>query len=59
MIYHDPTMITVTYFFERSSRFLRVLPVTVAILIFKCTEGAGDGDYSCRGRRERKIEGLS
>ena len=26
-----------------------------AILIFKCTEGAGVGDYSSRGRWARKI----
>ena len=25
-----------------------------ANLIFKCTEGAGIGDYSCKGRGERK-----
>ena len=30
-----------------------------AILIFKCTEGAGVGDYSSRGRWARKIEGPS
>ena len=26
-----------------------------AILIFKCTEGAGVGDYSSRGRWARKV----
>ena len=28
------------------------------ILTFKCTEGAGVGDYSCWGWGEREIEGL-
>ena len=34
------------------------LTVNDSILIFKCTEGAGVGDYSSRGRWARKIEGL-
>ena len=29
-----------------------------AILVFKCTEGAGVGDYSSRGRWARKIQSL-
>ena len=39
-------MLTVPYFSLRSSRYQRVLPLMAAILIFKCTEGAGVGDYS-------------
>ena len=45
---------------HRSVQFLylaaSVLSVT-AILIFKCTEGAGVGDYSSREGGSRKIEG--
>ena len=43
--------IVVTYMY-------RVLPASItAILIFKCTEGAGVGDYTCssRGRGTRKL----
>ena len=41
----------------------RVLPLMAAILIFRCTEGAGVGDYSSRGwgantlLNDRYIEG--
>ena len=31
------------------------LPLMAAILIFKCTEGAGVGDYSSRGRAPRHL----
>ena len=30
-----------------------VLPLMAAILIFRCTEGAGVGDYSSRGGGEK------
>ena len=37
-----------------------LLPLIAAILIFKCTEGAGVGDYTCssRVRGARKIVGV-
>ena len=36
--------------FRKIVEIERVLPLMAAILIFKCTEGAGVGDYSSRGR---------
>ena len=40
-------------FFREIVEVQRVLTLTAAILIFKCTEGASVGDYTCssRGRR--------
>ena len=35
-----------------------ILALTVAILIFKCTEEAGVADYSCRGRGGKKNRGT-
>ena len=37
-------------FFREIVEIQRVLPLMAAILILKCTAGAGVGDYSCRGR---------
>ena len=37
-------------FFQKIVEILRVLPLMAAILIFKCTEEAGVGDYSSRWR---------
>ena len=37
-------------FFRKIVEILRVLPLMAAILIFKCAEEAGVGDYSSRGR---------
>ena len=39
-------LFTVPYFFCEIAEIERVLPLMVAILIFKCTERAGVGDYS-------------
>ena len=36
-------------FFRVIVEIERVSPLTAAILIFRCTEGAGVGDYSSRG----------
>ena len=42
-----------------SSDCLDILRLTItAILIFKCTEGAGVADYGSGGRGGRKIKGL-
>ena len=46
-------LFTVPYFFPEIVEIERVLPLMAAILIFKCTEGAGVGDYSSRGRGAR------
>ena len=51
-----PRLFTVPYFFVRSFRCTMSYRHGY-ILIFKCTEGAGVGDYSSGGGR-RKIEGL-
>ena len=37
-------------FFRKIVEILRVLPLMADILIFKCTEEAGVGDYSSRWR---------
>ena len=39
-------LFTVPYLFREIVEIWRVLPSMAAILIFKCTEGAGVGDYS-------------
>ena len=39
-------LFTVPYFFREIVEIERVLPLMAAILIFKCTEGEGVGDYS-------------
>ena len=49
-------LFTAPYFFVRSFRYTASYRHGY-ILIFKCTEGAGVGDYSSGGGR-RKIEGL-
>ena len=36
----------------------RALPLMAAILIFRCTEGAGVGDYSSRGREALRLKVL-
>ena len=41
-------------FFGEIVEIQRVLPLLAAILIFKCTEGAGVGDYSSRGKGREK-----
>ena len=46
------------YFFVTRQDIARVLPLMAAILIFKCTEGAGVGDYSSRGRGAKKNRGT-
>ena len=39
-------LLTVPYFFCEIAEIERVLPLMAAILIFKCTERAGVGNYS-------------
>ena len=39
-------LFTVPYFFCEIAEIERVLPLMVAVLIFKCTERAGVGNYS-------------
>ena len=47
-------LFTVPYFFPEIVEIECVLPLMAAILIFKCTEGAGVGDYSSRRRGGEK-----
>ena len=49
-------LFTVPYFFREVVEIERVLPLMAAILILKCTEGAGVGDYSSRGRGARNLQ---
>ena len=59
MIFHKTgprthRLFTVPYFCVRSSRYsASCLPLMAAILIFKCTEGAGVGNYSFLPNRPR------
>ena len=54
-IYWIAKLFTVPYFFGEIVEIKRVLPLMEAILILKCIEGVGVGDYSCRGRGGENI----